>query len=75
MKHVPHVENTDDIIDIFLINRESRVVCFLHNEIQCFLKRDLPVQRKDSRAVRHDIRRHFIIELEDIRDHLRLTGL
>ena len=75
MKHVPHVENTDDIVDIFLINRESRVVCFLHNEIQRFLKRDLPVQRKDSRAVRHDIRRHFIIELEDIRDHLRLAGL
>ena len=75
MKHVPHVENTDDIIDIFLVNRESRVICFLHNEIQRFLKRDLPVQRKDSRAVRHDIRRHFIIELEDIRDHLRLTGL
>ena len=75
MKHVPHVENTDDIIDIFLVNRESRVVCFLHNEIQRFLKRDLPVQRKDSRAVRHDIRRHFIIELKDIRDHLRLTGL
>ena len=75
MKHVPHVENTDDIVDIFLINRESRVVCFLHNKIQRFLKRDLPVQRKDSRAVRHDILRHFIIELEDIRDHLRLTGL
>ncbi len=75
MKHVPHVENTDDIVDIFLVNRESRVVCFLHNEIQRFLKRNLPVQRKDSRAVRHDIRRHFIIELEDIRDHLRLTGL
>ncbi len=75
MKHVPHVENTDDIIDIFLVNRESRVICFLHNEIQRFLKRDLPVQRKDSRAVRHDIRRHFIIELKDIRDHLRLTGL
>ena len=75
MKHVPHVENTDDIIDIFLVNRESRVICFLHNEIQRFLKRDLPVQRKDSCAVRHDIRRHFIIELEDIRDHLRLTGL
>ena len=75
MKHVPHVENTDDIVDIFLVNRESRVICFLHNEIQRFLKRDLPVQRKDSRAVRHDILRHFIIELEDIRDHLRLTGL
>ena len=75
VEHVAHVKDADDIVDIFGINRKSRIICFLHNEIERFLQSHLPVECDDRGPVCHDIRRHLIVKLKDVRDHLRLAGL
>ena len=37
VEHIAHVKDADDIVDIFGINRKSRIICFLHDKIECFL--------------------------------------
>ena len=37
VEHIAHVKDADDIVDIFGIHRKSRIICFLHDKIECFL--------------------------------------
>ena len=68
------MENTHNVVNVFLVDGITAVPAFQH-ELDGLSQQHLMVNRQNIISVGHDILCFFVPELENIGDHLRLTGL
>lgn len=68
------MKNSHYVIYISVVNRVSGIRTFLENKINRISQRPGAVQRYQILSVSHNISRAFIIQLEDIGNHLRFPG-
>ena len=64
------VQSPDNMVDILFDHGEPGIRHAYH-VCKCVIQRHVPVDRGDIPSVGHDILRLFVIELEDVCDHLR----
>ena len=69
------MQNADDVVNIFLVDREARVDIFLQQKGDCVRELHLGIQRNDALSLCHDIFGCLIVQAEDVGDHLGLIRL
>ena len=66
------MQDPDDIVDIFLVDRNTGMPCIHENRID-LVSRGVDVQSRDFTTVDHKFIGSFIVEGKDVVDHLTLS--
>ena len=74
VKQVLDMQDADDVVDIVLKDRDSRVF-FMNGHIEDLVESGIDIERNNIGPMGHDFGDRLVVEFEDILDHLLFFGM